>query len=72
MAARRSTPEVGSDGASPSRSGAGGPYDYLPASVASFVSREELRATMEKVGLYDVRVYDPTAGIVAVHVGVKP
>ncbi len=48
-----------------------GPYDYLPASVASFVSREELRAAMEKVGLSDVQVYDLTAGIVTVHVGTK-
>ncbi len=59
----------GSDGASPSQNG--GPYDYLPASVASFASREELKAVMEKVGLADVKVYDLTAGIVAIHVGIK-
>ena len=49
-----------------------GPYDYLPASVASFVSREELKAAMENVGLADVKVYDLTGGIVTVHVGTKP
>jgi demethylmenaquinone methyltransferase/2-methoxy-6-polyprenyl-1,4-benzoquinol methylase len=54
------------------KGGTARPYDYLPASVASFVSREELKAAMENVGLADVRVYDLTAGIVAVHVGIKP
>lgn len=48
-----------------------GPYDYLPASVASFVSREELKEAMEKVGLADVRIYNLTAGIATVHVGTK-
>jgi len=48
-----------------------GPYDYLPASVASFLSREELKSLMVKVGLTDVRVYDLTGGAVAVHAGTK-
>lgn len=48
-----------------------GPYDYLPASVASFLSREELKSLMVKVGLTDVKVYDLTGGAVAVHTGTK-
>ncbi len=69
----RVLPRIGGvvSGASSSRDRGGGPYDYLPASVASFASREELKAAMEKVGLSDVRVHDLTAGIVTVHTGIK-
>ena len=49
----------------------GGPYDYLPASLKSFCSREELSGIMEKEGLADIRVYDLTGGVAAVHVGTK-
>lgn len=48
-----------------------GPYDYLPASVQSFCSREELAALMAKVGLTDIQVHDLTCGVAAVHVGTK-
>lgn len=48
-----------------------GPYDYLPESVASFLTREELKSLMVKVGLTDVKVHDLTGGAVAVHTGNK-
>jgi demethylmenaquinone methyltransferase / 2-methoxy-6-polyprenyl-1,4-benzoquinol methylase len=48
-----------------------GPYAYLPASLRSFCTREELVGVMEKVGLADIEVHDLTGGIVAVHVGTK-
>lgn len=44
-------------------------YAYLPASVAAFVSREELTGIMRRVGLARVRVINLTGGIVAIHVG---
>ena len=47
------------------------PYEYLPASVASFCSREELAAIMEKVGLTDIAIYDLAGGAATVHVGTK-
>lgn len=47
------------------------PYQYLPNSLKSFHSREELALIMEKVGLTDVKVFDLTGGIVAVHAGTK-
>lgn len=47
------------------------PYAYLPASLKSFYSREELAQIMRDAGLQDVRVYNLTGGIVAVHVGTK-
>ena len=46
-------------------------YQYLPDSVKRFHSREELSQIMQKVGLGDIKVYDLTGGIVAVHVGTK-
>ena len=46
-------------------------YAYLPASVKRFYSREELAAIMAKVGLTDIEVYNLTAGIATVHVGIK-
>jgi demethylmenaquinone methyltransferase/2-methoxy-6-polyprenyl-1,4-benzoquinol methylase len=48
-----------------------GPYDYLPASLEDFCSREELAGIMEKEGLGDVRIWDLTGGVVAIHVGTK-
>lgn len=48
-----------------------GPYEYLPASLKDFCSREELAGIMENEGLGDVRVRDLTGGVVAVHVGTK-
>ena len=48
-----------------------GPYAYLPASLRSFHTREELVGIMEKVGLADIEVHDLTGGIVAVHAGTK-
>ena len=47
------------------------PYEYLPASIASFISREDLAAIMEKVGLTDIAIYDLTGGTATVHVGTK-
>ena len=47
------------------------PYQYLPASVASFCSREELAGIMEKVGLAEIAIYDLTGGAATVHVGTK-
>ncbi|MCE5323945.1 bifunctional demethylmenaquinone methyltransferase/2-methoxy-6-polyprenyl-1,4-benzoquinol methylase UbiE [bacterium] len=46
-------------------------YEYLPNSVKSFLSREELAEHMESSGLCDVRYYDLMFGAVCVHVGVK-
>jgi demethylmenaquinone methyltransferase / 2-methoxy-6-polyprenyl-1,4-benzoquinol methylase len=47
------------------------PYTYLPSSVKAFYSRQELADIMRRAGLKDVKVYDLTMGVVAVHVGVK-
>lgn len=46
-------------------------YAYLPASVAAFVSRQELAEIMRQAGLTDVRVTNLTGGIVAIHTGTK-
>lgn len=47
-------------------------YEYLPRSVKSFISREELAAEFRKWGLCDVEYHDLTFGAVCVHVGSKP
>lgn len=47
------------------------PYQYLPESLKSFRTRDEISQIMRESGLDDVRVYDLTGGIVAVHVGTK-
>ena len=47
------------------------PYQYLPESLKSFKTRGEISQIMRESGLDDVRVYDLTGGIVAVHVGTK-
>jgi demethylmenaquinone methyltransferase / 2-methoxy-6-polyprenyl-1,4-benzoquinol methylase len=47
-------------------------YEYLPDSLKSFKSRQELADSMRRAGLVDVRVYNLTGGVVCVHVGTKP
>lgn len=47
-------------------------YEYLPDSLKSFKSRQELVDSMRRAGLEEVRVYDLTGGVVCVHVGTKP
>jgi demethylmenaquinone methyltransferase/2-methoxy-6-polyprenyl-1,4-benzoquinol methylase len=44
-------------------------YQYLPDSVLEFPDRETFRSMMEDAGFEDVRIYDLTGGIAAVHVG---
>ena len=46
-------------------------YGYLPESVMNFPNCEQLKTTMEGCGLTDVRFYQKTFGIVAIHVGRK-
>lgn len=46
-------------------------YGYLPDSVINFPNCEQLKAVMEGCGLADVRYYQKTLGIVAIHVGRK-
>lgn len=47
------------------------PYKYLPASLKSFCSREEIAQMMIEAGLHDISIHNLTGGIAAVHVGVK-
>lgn len=47
-------------------------YRYLPNSLKSFVSREELCDSMRRAGLTDVHYHDLSGGMVCVHVGTKP
>lgn len=46
-------------------------YRYLPDSVLSFYSQEELRLIMEKAGLKNINYFTLTFGIVTVHTGSK-
>jgi demethylmenaquinone methyltransferase/2-methoxy-6-polyprenyl-1,4-benzoquinol methylase len=46
-------------------------YTYLPQSIEEFLRPEELKQTMERVGLKDVQFYPLTWGIVTVHLGTK-
>ncbi len=46
-------------------------YQYLPRSVQAFLSPDELAATMERVGLRQVRYRLLMMGTVALHVGVR-
>ena len=46
-------------------------YHYLPASLTHFLSPEELKAVMERVGLSQVWYRRLMLGTVAVHVGLK-
>lgn len=47
-------------------------YQYLPDSVLDFPAREEFSQMMVKAGFAEVKVFDLTGGIAAVHVGIKP
>jgi demethylmenaquinone methyltransferase/2-methoxy-6-polyprenyl-1,4-benzoquinol methylase len=51
--------------------GQGEAYHYLPTSLTHFLSPEELKAVMEKVGLSKVWYRRLMLGTVAVHVGFK-
>ncbi|MBI3585242.1 MAG: bifunctional demethylmenaquinone methyltransferase/2-methoxy-6-polyprenyl-1,4-benzoquinol methylase UbiE [Nitrospinae bacterium] len=46
-------------------------YQYLPDSVMEFPGQKEFKKNMEEEGLNDVKYFNLTFGIVAVHVGVK-
>lgn len=47
-------------------------YTYLPKSTERFMSREELRASMERAGFRDVIWQDMFMGNICIHRGVKP
>ena len=47
-------------------------YTYLPESVASYMTADELAAMMEKVGLQKVEYRKMGLGTVAIHAGEKP
>jgi demethylmenaquinone methyltransferase/2-methoxy-6-polyprenyl-1,4-benzoquinol methylase len=46
-------------------------YTYLPRSIEEFPGPEELKLTMEGIGLKDVQFYPLTWGITWVHIGTK-
>ncbi len=46
-------------------------YRYLAESIRMFPSQEELKLMMERAGFDKVDYYNLTAGLVALHVGVK-
>lgn len=46
-------------------------YQYLPDSVLEFPDRDTFKGMMEQAGFADVRVFDLTGGIAAVHVGIR-
>ncbi len=46
-------------------------YRYLPDSIAQFPSEEKLRTLIADAGFTDVSVTSLTAGVAAIHVGVK-
>jgi demethylmenaquinone methyltransferase/2-methoxy-6-polyprenyl-1,4-benzoquinol methylase len=46
-------------------------YRYLAESIRMFPSQEELKVMMERAGFDQVDYYNLTAGLVALHVGVK-
>jgi demethylmenaquinone methyltransferase / 2-methoxy-6-polyprenyl-1,4-benzoquinol methylase len=46
-------------------------YRYLAESIRMFPSQEELRVMMERAGFDQVNYFNLTAGLVALHVGVK-
>jgi len=46
-------------------------YTYLPQSIKAFPMVEELRQSMERVGLKEIQVHLLTMGVSAVHVGTK-
>jgi demethylmenaquinone methyltransferase/2-methoxy-6-polyprenyl-1,4-benzoquinol methylase len=47
-------------------------YQYLAESIRMHPDQETLKAMMEQAGLVNCRYYNMTAGIVALHSGVKP
>jgi demethylmenaquinone methyltransferase/2-methoxy-6-polyprenyl-1,4-benzoquinol methylase len=47
-------------------------YNYLPHSLTNFPAQEGIKKEMVNIGFKDVKVYDLTRGIAAVHVGIKP
>jgi len=47
-------------------------YNYLPNSLTTFPDAPSLQKIMEQAGWSAVRFYQPTWGIVAIHVGTKP
>jgi demethylmenaquinone methyltransferase/2-methoxy-6-polyprenyl-1,4-benzoquinol methylase len=47
-------------------------YTYLPKSTEKFLSRQELRESMERAGLKDVRWKDFMFGNICIHWGTKP
>lgn len=53
-------------------SGSPDAYTYLPDSVGRFPGPEELAAVMSACGFVDVRYETLTAGVVALHTGVRP
>jgi demethylmenaquinone methyltransferase/2-methoxy-6-polyprenyl-1,4-benzoquinol methylase len=52
-------------------SGRKGAYKYLSNSVLDFPNPEELKKTMEDIGLKEVKYYKLTLSIVTVHIGKK-
>ena len=50
-------------------SGVGGPYRYLPDSVARFPDQEGLAALMQEAGFKNVRYRNFTGGVAALHLG---
>lgn len=50
-------------------SGHHAPYRYLPRSVQRFMTPQELKAQMERVGLHDIQYRTLALGTVALHVG---
>lgn len=49
-----------------------GPYDFLAGSAAGFLHQAEVRDLFLGFGLADVRYYELTGGVAAVHVGTRP
>lgn len=47
-------------------------YAWLPASLKAYPSQDKVAKLFEEAGLTDVKYYELTGGVVAVHVGVVP
>lgn len=52
-------------------SGVSGPYQYLHDSVRAFFPQQELAAMMTQLGFVNVRYFNLTGGIAALHLGEK-
>ncbi|MEO0249749.1 MAG: class I SAM-dependent methyltransferase [candidate division WOR-3 bacterium] len=63
---RRLLPRIGS-----LLSGVVGPYEYLRDSVQTFFDQRELAERMERIGFINVRYFNLTGGIAALHLGEK-